>query len=113
MNRVANIQERTDIYTMPNYNYECKKCQHAWEDLQTMANSDVPTKKPCPKCKGRKCVHKSWADCTPRLGADHTLTANSATGGRWNELMNRMKGATPKSTHHKFEHDAIKGRKWY
>ena len=113
MNRVANIQERTDIYIMPNYNYECKKCQHAWEDLQTMANSDVPTKKPCPKCKGRKCVQKSWSDCTPKLGADHKLTANSATGGRWNELMNRMKSTTPASCHHKFDHDSIRGRKWY
>ena len=99
---------------MPNYNYECRKCQHIWEQFESMADSELPTKKPCPKCKARKCVHKSWADCTPQLGADHNLTPDKVTGGRWSELMTRMKAATPESSHHKFDRfNGMKGRKWH
>ena len=34
---------------MPTYEYECKKCGHAFEQFQRM--SDAPLKR-CPKCKG-------------------------------------------------------------
>lgn len=34
---------------MPTYEYECKKCNHAFEQFQRM--SDAPLKR-CPKCKG-------------------------------------------------------------
>jgi putative FmdB family regulatory protein len=34
---------------MPTYEYECKKCSHAFEQFQRM--SDAPLKR-CPKCKG-------------------------------------------------------------
>jgi putative FmdB family regulatory protein len=34
---------------MPTYEYECKKCRHAFEQFQRM--SDEPLKR-CPKCKG-------------------------------------------------------------
>lgn len=34
---------------MPTYEYECKKCAHAFEKFQSM--NDAPLKR-CPKCKG-------------------------------------------------------------
>lgn len=38
---------------MPNYDYRCEGCGHAFDELQTM--SAKPLKK-CPKCKKRKLV---------------------------------------------------------
>ncbi len=35
---------------MPTYEYECQKCQHRFELVQSM--NDAP-KKTCPKCRGR------------------------------------------------------------
>lgn len=35
---------------MPTYGYECEKCHHEFERLQSMADKAV---KKCPKCKGR------------------------------------------------------------
>jgi putative FmdB family regulatory protein len=35
---------------MPTYEYECTKCQHAFEAFQSMR--DEPLKK-CPKCRGK------------------------------------------------------------
>lgn len=35
---------------MPTYEYECQKCAHCFEMVQSMR--DAP-KKTCPKCKGR------------------------------------------------------------
>ena len=35
---------------MPTYEYECSKCEHKFERLQSMKESPV---KFCPKCKGR------------------------------------------------------------
>jgi putative FmdB family regulatory protein len=35
---------------MPTYEYECQKCSHQFELVQSM--NDAP-KKTCPKCKGR------------------------------------------------------------
>lgn len=34
---------------MPTYEYECQKCKHRFERLQSM--SEAPVKR-CPKCKG-------------------------------------------------------------
>jgi putative FmdB family regulatory protein len=98
---------------MPNYNYECNKCKHLWEDLLPISKRDQPTKEPCPKCSETGCVSKSWADCTPGLGADSTLTPNKATGGRWNELMNKMKAGAPPRLRHRFDQsNNMTGYRW-
>jgi putative FmdB family regulatory protein len=42
---------------MPNYDYRCNECGHAWEQQLTIANRDVPTTEPCPEC-GKTAVEK-------------------------------------------------------
>ena len=55
---------------MPNYEYECTKCQAQWEDIQTMANRDAPTGLPCPHC-GERAVVRGWNHAP--MGARDTL----------------------------------------
>jgi len=83
---------------MPTYNYECTKCNHLFEQVETISNRNAPCEKPCPSCKEMG-VEKSWVGQTPGLAADTTLTANKATGGAWNELMTKMKRGMPKRYH--------------
>ena len=35
---------------MPEYIFECTKCQNAFESFQTIANMDKPLDMPCPSC---------------------------------------------------------------
>lgn len=99
---------------MPNYNYECEKCGKLWEDIYPISERDVPTTKPCPHCKKKNCVRKSWADCTPGLGADWTLTPDKATGGRWSEVMNKIKRGMPKRQQARFDKgNNAKGTRWH
>ena len=67
---------------MPTYNYECTKCNHLFEQVETIANRNAPCEKPCPKCKEMG-VEKSWVGQTPGLGADTNLTPDKKTGGQW------------------------------
>ena len=98
---------------MPSYNYECEKCNKIWDEIHSISERDAPTKLPCPYCKKKKCVRKSWEGCTPGLGADYTLTPDKATGGRWSELMKRMKSGAPKHLKGRLDQsNNMKGRRW-
>ena len=99
---------------MPNYNYECDKCGKLWDEIHPMSERDTPTTKPCPHCKKKNCVRKSWADCTPGLGADWSLTPDKATGGRWSEVMNKIKRGLPKRQQARFDKgNNAKGTRWH
>ena len=99
---------------MPNYNYECSKCEKIWEEIHPIADRDTPTKLPCPHCKAKETVNKSWKDCTPGLGADWTLTPDKATGGRWSEVMNKIKSGLPEHARKRFDKgNNAKGTRWH
>ncbi len=74
---------------MPNYDYKCEKCEHVFEEFKSMSERDVPTTEPCPAC-GEMAVTKAIGGM-PAINSDTTLTPDKATGGKWSELMNRMK----------------------
>jgi len=98
---------------MPSYNYECDKCKKLWDDIRSIAERDKPTKEPCPYCKKKGGVRKSWEGCTPGLGADHTLTPDKATGGRWSELMSKIKRGQPKSMRSRWDKgNNASGHRW-
>jgi len=98
---------------MPNYNYECDKCEKLWDEIHPISERDAPIGKPCPYCKKKGGVRKSWAECTPGLGADWTLTPDSATGGRWSELMNKIKRGQPRSQKARWDKgNNAKGTRW-
>ncbi len=84
---------------MPNYGFICNKCTHQFDSLLSIDDRDIPLKKKCPKCKKTKCVVRNYSLYTQQIGSDATLNANKATGGKWNELMGRMKRGVGKRFH--------------
>ena len=87
----------------------CKACEHQFEESLSMSNMDKPTKSPCPQC-GKKQVKKTVGGF-PSFASDAKLTANRATGGRWNELMNKMKPGLPVSMRDRLDKGHT-GRRW-
>lgn len=35
---------------MPFYDYQCSKCNHTFNKMQKIADRNLPTTEPCPKC---------------------------------------------------------------
>ena len=96
---------------MPTYNYKCEKCEHAWEDFLSMADNHKPTKEPCPQCGVNK-VRKVVGGM-PGISVDTNLTPDKATGGKWSELMGRMKNVAGAQGRRKLDSSSDhSGRRW-
>ena len=35
---------------MPTYDYNCKECNHIFEEVNTIVQRNIPTERGCPKC---------------------------------------------------------------
>ena len=79
---------------MPNYPFKCEKCDHKFEEILKMSESDEPTKKPCPKCKKKKVV-RDWGEQANSVAYDTTLTPTKVCGSAWNEVIDRVKEKAP------------------
>jgi len=95
---------------MPIYDYICESCDNHWEENLGMSSSEKPCKKPCPACKKKGKVKKHIGGF-PNVSFDSTMTANKKTGGRWNEMMNKIKSGTPDRYHDNLNHD-MTGKSW-
>ena len=84
---------------MPTYDFACKKCNHNFDLYLKIEEREKPLSEPCPKCNKKKSVYRNYNDYTQSIGADATLNENKVTGGRWNELMGRMKKGIAKRYH--------------
>lgn len=98
---------------MPNYEFVCEKCDHQFEKFLSISEREQPLSKACPKCKKKNGIKRNYNDYTQTIGSDHTLDANKATGGRWNELMSRMKRGLAKRYHKNLDiASSHKGKYW-
>ena len=79
--------------------------------MHSIAERESPCALPCPHCKKKK-VFKTMEGCLPGLGADANLTPNRASGGRWNELMSKIKSGVPKRLHKNVEGSGGAGQRW-
>ncbi len=99
---------------MPTYEYECDGCKFQFEEFHSMSNDEVPCKNPCPEC-GKQEVRKGFRT-PPTASADTTLTPDKATGGRWSEMMERIKhnGQVAPKYHDKLDQSSKRtGRRWF
>jgi putative FmdB family regulatory protein len=87
---------------MPNYAFKCESCDHSFELFLKMAENDVPTKKPCPNCNKKK-VTKDWGEQRNSVAYDTTLTPTKVCGSAWNEVMDKVKRAAPRSQQDRIE----------
>jgi len=83
---------------MPNYGFVCDGCQHAFDTILSISDREIPLSKSCPNCKKKK-IRRQYDSFAQPIGSDATLNANKATGGKWNELMGRMKKGLGKRYH--------------
>jgi putative FmdB family regulatory protein len=98
---------------MPSYDFICNKCQKKWELFLSIQNRENPTKERCPHCSAENCVEKDWSSTALSISSDATLTPNKATGGRWNELMQKMKSGLPERYKKKLDTtNNMSGRRW-
>jgi putative FmdB family regulatory protein len=97
---------------MPNYGFICDSCEFKFEKFLKMSERDLPLNEECPKCKEKK-IQKDFSSLTPGLGSDSTMTPDKATGGRWSELMTKMKSGLSKKYHSKLDKTTTNsGRLW-
>ena len=75
-----------------------------------MSNNDKPCNSPCPHCEETDCV-KRHIGGFPTMAVDTTMTADKKTGGRWSEIMNKIKAGTSSKYHDNLSHD-LNGKTW-
>lgn len=91
---------------MPTYEYQCKRCKHAFEDIQKIADRDAPCSAPCPACK-KKSVERGIS--VPVTGADATV----GPGADFKELTRKMGRSLPKQYRDNLDRAAsLRGRKY-
>lgn len=97
---------------MPTYSFACKSCNKNWDCFLSVSERDNPLKQKCPHCN-EKTVERSWTGTEISIQSDATLTPNKATGGRWNELMSKMKSGLPNRYARKLDSSGnMSGRAW-
>jgi putative FmdB family regulatory protein len=97
---------------MPIYGFICDDCGHNFDEMLSIENRERPLSENCPKCSKQK-VRRSYDSFSQPIGSDTTLTPNKATGGRWNELMGRMKKGLAKRHHKNLDQASARtGRYW-
>jgi len=89
---------------MPNYSFKCAACDHEFEEILRMADSDKPLKEKCPSC-GKKKIQKNWSAQRNSIAFDNTLTPTKVCGGAWNEVISKIKnnGQVPKRFHDRLD----------
>lgn len=98
---------------MPTYEYNCSKCKKVWSQFLLVEDRDNPIKSACPHCSKKNSVSREWMGTDLSIGSDATLTPNKATGGRWNELMAKMKSGLPARYAKKLDSpNNMTGRRW-
>jgi putative FmdB family regulatory protein len=66
---------------MPNYEFQCNACQHAWDALLPISARNAPLDEPCPQCSKIGSVARRW-DTPPETGADAALKPQSGFARR-------------------------------
>lgn len=84
---------------MPTYEYQCVKCNHAFETIKRIADRDAPCGEPCPQC-GKRRVERGIS--VPVTGADATM----GPGADFKELAKKIGRGVPKSARENLERAA-------
>lgn len=79
---------------MPNYEYQCRRCNHQWEDIQTISNRDRPLEHPCPQC-GELEVERGW-NHAPTMGVDASVKPTGAFKERMEIMRSKLGRYNPR-----------------
>jgi len=92
---------------MPNYPFKCTSCDHKFEVVLPMKDSDKPIKEKCPSCKKKKVI-KDWGEYSngnKGVVMDATLSPAKVCGSAWKDVMDKIKhsGQVPKRFHERLD----------
>lgn len=91
---------------MPTYEYQCRKCSHAFQDIKKMDDRDAPCTAPCPAC-GRRGVGRCISVAT--MGVD----ATKGPGADFKELTRKMGRGLPRQYRENLDRAAsLRGKKY-
>jgi len=91
---------------MPTYEYQCRKCKHAFEDIKRIDDRDAPCAAPCPAC-GKRGVERGISVAT--MGVD----ATKGPGADFKELTRKIGAGVPKRYRENLERAAsLRGKKF-
>jgi putative FmdB family regulatory protein len=91
---------------MPTYEYQCRKCKHAFEDIKRIDDRDAPCAAPCPAC-GKRGVERGISVAT--MGVD----ATKGPGSDFKELSKKMSRYLTPSARQNMERAAsLRGKKY-
>jgi len=91
---------------MPTYEYQCRACKHAFEDIKKIDDRDLPCSAPCPQC-GKRGVERGIS--VPVTGADATV----GPGADFKELTRKMSPYLTKNARQNMDRAAsLRGRKY-
>lgn len=84
---------------MPMYSYQCQKCEHSFDSIQSMAEMHLPTTQPCPECQAEGTVIKTIGGA-PAIGDPVRLGVRRIDNG-FKEVLQRIGAANIHSNLHK------------
>lgn len=73
---------------MPLYDYQCKKCDHLWEEMHMIKDRAKPIRKPCPSCKEKGEVFQTLAS-SPALGRQGAYSVKKTDSG-FQEVLSKI-----------------------
>lgn len=76
---------------MPYYDYFCSGCDHEFNEYHKIADRNIPSEKPCPKCGEARIQQKIGA---PGIG-DPVRLGLKKPQGTFREVMQEMKKKVP------------------
>lgn len=76
---------------MPVYQYQCKKCDAIFEEMQTISNMHIPIQEPCKECVDGEL----YIALNPILWADSFRIGITKPKGDFLERMQHIKKRTP------------------
>jgi putative FmdB family regulatory protein len=83
---------------MPTYEYQCKACEHIFEEFLPLKDRKNPEKSPCPECGEKQVKHEIISLPGTAVDTAHRIDGK-ATGG-FRDVMQRISGSQGiKGTH--------------
>jgi putative FmdB family regulatory protein len=79
---------------MPKYDFACRNCEKHWEEWLKMKDCEKPERRPCPHCKKKKVVYRSYTGKAPAMKMDSNFKIDSPHNqGGWQDAVRRMVSA--------------------
>jgi putative FmdB family regulatory protein len=78
---------------MPNYNYQCRECDHTFDKSSSMDDRKIPETEPCPECGATGSIYQVIG--APMITRGHGTTRQFDSG--FKEVLQKIDSRVPGS----------------